>query len=168
MKYYLQPAALLFLCCTLLCSLLCGKGAEYPARVIKVSDGDTVHISVHGTSKHEKVRLYGIDAPESRQPFGSEARHALAKIINGKIVRIEEQNRDRYGRIVGRIFYDGDDVCLQMINQGMAWHYSQYCKDAAYRNAQENARRKKIGLWHDSNPVPPWEFRKHKKSKNGK
>lgn len=149
-------------------TVLFGAADAYPARVVKVTDGDTVHIAIHGTSKHERLRFYGIDAPETKQAFGTEARHALAKLINGKMVRIEEQNRDRYGRIVGKVFYDGDDIGLQMINLGMAWHYQAYCKDPAYKSAQENAKRRSIGLWREKSPVPPWEFRKRKRSKKGR
>ena len=167
-KYCLRPATIFLLCCTLLCQLLFCRELEYAARVVRVVDGDTVQITVHGTSKHEKLRFYGIDAPESKQAFGTESRQALSKLVNGRLVRVKEQNRDRYGRIVGRVFYDGEDVGLEMIRLGMAWHYPQYCKDASYKAAHDLARSRKVGLWYENKPVAPWEFRSKKRSKSAK
>lgn len=110
------------------------------------------------------VRLYGIDAPEKQQEFGTKAREYLSKLIFDKYVRVHFREIDRYGRIVGRI-YDGEkEINVQMIAAGMAWHYRQYSADKEYSDAETKARELKAGLWSSPVPVPPWQWRKIKKN----
>lgn len=97
-------------------------GSVFEGRVVGVSDGDTITVLVGG---HEqiKVRLAEIDAPEKAQPFGQRSKQALSDLVFGKTVRVEQQDTDRYGRVVGRVFVDGTDVNVEQIRQGMAWAY---------------------------------------------
>ena len=67
---------------------------------------------------------------------------------------------DRYKRSLGRVIVDGLDVNLWMVRQGMAWRYDQYSKDVALGEAQAAAKARRLGLWHDAEPVPPWRWRK--------
>lgn len=64
---------------------------------------------------------------------------------------------DRYGRTVGHVLVDGRDVNLQMLEEGMAWHYTKYDKNVRLSRAEGEARAAKRGLWQDRDPVPPWD-----------
>ncbi len=89
-------------------------------KVVKITDDDTVHILLANHDK-EKIRLAGIDAPERKQPHGNKAKQYLASILGNKCVTVEYDKRDRYGRIVGKIGYEGLDVNLAMVREGLAW-----------------------------------------------
>lgn len=142
-----------------------------------VYDGDTVLLATRNNNKL-KVRLYGIDAPETRkpdkpgQPFGDVAKRTLMYKIMGREVTAEIVDTDQYDRSVVILRYQGRDINREMVSEGMAWAYRQYLKGAytsEYIDAEEQARRRRKGLWRDNNPLPPWEFRQvskgHKKHK---
>lgn len=154
--------------------------AKDPIRTIegtvsKVSDGDTIHVTDPQGTK-VKVRLYGIDAPETEksnkktghvskagQPYGEEAYQALYKKINRKSVKLEVMAVDQYKRSVGIVYLNGKNVNLEMVAEGYAWAYKQYLDRpyaSEYIQAEEQARAKGLGLWQQNNPQPPWEFRK--------
>lgn len=134
-------------------------------KVIAVSDGDTLTVLDEDLHTH-KIRLAGIDAPEKNQPFGRQAKQHLSDLVFNANVSVEHNKVDRYGRTIGKIFLNGQDVNLQQIEAGLAWHYKAYEKEQStadrniYRAAESVARLKKIGLWRDSDPVPPWDWRK--------
>lgn len=142
----------------------------FTAKVVNVSDGDTVKVYRLGVPE-TKVRLLGIDAPEKNQPFGQKAKEALNAKVAGKVVIVEAGKPDRYGRLLARLKLDGKDVNLSMVEEGWAWHYAQYARsqylgDAeAYAAAQGRARSAHVGLWADTAQaaVPPWEFRAERK-----
>ena len=136
-------------------------------RVVVVSDGDT--ISVLTPAKEQvKVRLYAIDAPEAKQAFGARAKQELSDLVYGKTVTIEVEDKDRYGRTVGRVFADGVDVNLEMVRRRFAWWYRAYAKkDVALAKAEAEAKNAGRGLWADKTPVPPWEFRRSAKVRAG-
>ncbi len=133
-------------------------------RVVGISDGDTITV-LDKTRKEHKVRLMGIDAPEKSQAFGNEAKQTLSNYIYKKEVSVQYKKLDKYKRIVGKVSLDGQDICLQMIRDGMAWHYTEYEKAQLktdrdlYREAEANAREMKIGLWHQADAVKPSDFR---------
>ena len=83
----------------------------------------------------------------------------------GQNVEVEYDKRDRYGRIIGKLIKDGQDINLLQIKQGCAWHYKYYEKDQPqldrmlYSSAEIEARDKAIGLW-SAPAMPPWEFRR--------
>jgi endonuclease YncB( thermonuclease family) len=85
-------------------------------------------------------------------------------------VTIQTYKTDRYGREVGKVLHDGQDVCLAQVKKGLAWHYKAYAREQsdddrnAYAAAEDAARAGKVGLWADKVPVAPWEWRKSKKS----
>ncbi len=153
----------LLLCCSF---ILCAESIT--GRVIRVSDGDTITISVGSNRKTHRVRLAGIDTPETKQPYGAEARRQLNVLINSKIVTVEFEERDIYQRIVGKVIYQGRDINLEMLMCGLAWHYKQYSKDPKYAEAEKRARQAKLGLWRDPAPIPPWQFRKNRRKANSK
>lgn len=139
-------------------------------RVVGVSDGDTVTVLDANRQSH-KVRLLGIDSPEKSQAFGERAKQSLSDLVFNQQVIVEVIQRDRYGRSLGKILRDGQDINLEQIRRGMAWHYKQYARDqappdrVAYAQAETTARATRAGLWQDTDPVPPWAFRRAAKSR---
>lgn len=132
-------------------------------RVISIADGDTIAI-VTPEKKQVKIRLGEIDAPERSQDFGERSKQSLSELIYGKDVQVTVESTDQYGRSIGKISFNGQDVNLEQIRRGMAWFYVQYGRDPAYRQAEKQARSQRVGLWGDANPTPPWEYRRAKKS----
>lgn len=126
-------------------------------KVISVTDGDTIKIL---TSKRQqiKVRLYGIDAPEKKQPYGAAAKRYLAELIAGKTVQIEEHGKDRYKCVLGIVYLDGKDVNEILVLNGYAWAFTKYSK--IYESQEPQARSKGLGLWRDKNPIKPEIWRK--------
>jgi len=139
--------------------------AEFTGKVVGVTDGDTV--SVMHADKAEEVRLWGIDAPESNQAFGTKAKQAASTLCFGKVVTVTVKDTDRYGRTVGDVVLpDGKRLSRELILAGMGWWYNKYApKDSELQRAEEEAQKKKRGLWADKAPVPPWEFRSSKRKK---
>lgn len=132
--------------------------------VVSVHDGDTIRLKDMGGTV-DRVRLAGIDAPEITQPFGRESQTELSLALSSKRVIIQYQKRDKYGRLVGKVLLDGRDICLDQVKKGMAWHFKRYEQEQdsldriAYAEAEADARARRIGLWADSSPQPPWIFR---------
>lgn len=133
-------------------------------RVLYVSDGDTLTMSVEGSQ--EKIRFYGIDAPEKSQDYGLEAKEFVLERVEDKVIQVRVVDRDRYGRSIGKIYYD-DHVYLneEVVKNGLAWWYEYYARgDRDLREAQEYARDKKLGLWKENSPVAPWEWRRGRRN----
>ncbi|XP_010031144.1 staphylococcal-like nuclease CAN1 [Eucalyptus grandis] len=107
-----------------------------------------------------RIRLRGIDAPEAGMPYGKEAKEELAKIVQGKCLRVHVYNKDRYDRCVGDVYCDGIFVQELMLKRGMAWHYKAYDQRAEFAEWEENARAERKGLWASPNPEKPWEWRR--------
>lgn len=133
-------------------------------RVVAISDGDTLTV-LTAAKEQVKVRINGIDAPEKAQPFGQASKENLSRLVFNRVVTIESNKRDRYGRTVGKVLLDGRDAGLEQVRAGLAWHFKEYERDQAaddrriYAGAEVVARREQRGLWRDVAPVPPWEFR---------
>ena len=130
-----------------------------------VSDGDTVTALCQGREQ-VKVRLAEIDAPEKDQPFGAKSKQSLSDLCFGKQARIASQGRDRYGRTIGRMycFTPGVkteiDANAEQVRRGLAWVYDRYVTSPDLYPLQDAARAERRGLWADSAPTPPWEWRK--------
>ncbi|MCX8019852.1 MAG: thermonuclease family protein [Chitinophagaceae bacterium] len=128
-------------------------------KVIRIQDGDTFQLF------HEKpftVRLAHIDCPEKGQPFGAKAKQFASRLCFGKTVLVyTDGTTDRNKRIVGEIILpDGTNVNKEMVKNGLAWHFKKYSKNKEYAALEEAARKAKLGLWADPNPIPPWLWRK--------
>lgn len=134
-------------------------------RIIHVEDGDTV-TALMPTTEHLRIRIAGIDAPESRQDFGTRSRQLLSRLVKGKFVQAEAVSQDRYGRYVSILTVDGADVGLAMIGAGLAWAYRDCFRDlpdgyaAAYELAENEARISGRGLWGAPYPMEPWKWRR--------
>ena len=132
-------------------------------KVVKIADGDTFTLLVNNHDQ-VKVRLDGIDAPEKKQAFGNKAKQFLSSMIRGVPVTVKVLKKDRYGRSIGKVSTSKvKDVNLEMIKAGYAWHYKEYNKEKSYASAEINARKRKLGLWQDRNPIKPQDFRKMKR-----
>ena len=138
-------------------------------QVVGVTDGDTITVLDADKIQH-KIRLAGIDAPEKKQAFGNRSKESLSDMVFDKTVNVETEKRDRYGRQIGKVLVNGQDVNLVQVERGMAWFYRQYQREQSpndrklYEAAEDAAKAGKRGLWRDAEPVPPWDFR-HGKSK---
>lgn len=143
--------------------------ARLNGRVIGIIDGDTVDLLVDGPETI-RVRVAGVDAPESRQAFGGVAKHRLSDLVFSHPVVVEWTKRDRYGRVVGKIVNSQGDVGLLLVRDGLAWHYKKYQLEQSYEDrrlydqAERSARARRIGIWSDPNAMSPWDFRKLPKS----
>ena len=95
----------------------------------------------------------------------------MSDLVFDKPVTVEWNKRDRYQRIVGKVIVANQDAGLALVTSGLAWHYQKYEKEQAsvdrerYAAAEESAKLKRVGLWGDAEPVPPWEWRAEKRVK---
>ncbi|KAA9340536.1 thermonuclease family protein [Adhaeribacter soli] len=154
----------LFLLLVLL-TLACGEKPKEGFKVIGVKDGDTVELLMD--NKPVTVRLYGVDCPEKKQDFGTQARKFTSDLAYGKFVRLEQKGTDRYGRTIGEIFLpDGKSLNKELVANGYAWYYRAYANDPQLGYLENDARRLERGLWSQPNPVAPWDFRKNKREKS--
>ncbi len=156
--------------------LLCASSAfaqEYrqrleSVRVVGISDGDTITVLTKD-KEQVRVRLAGIDAPESAQAFGERAKQKLSDLVFGKTVTILFDKQDRYGRTLGKVLLGEGDMNMQMLLAGLAWHYKEYASEQPeadrdmYGMAEAEARESRLGLWTDANPIAPSVWRRSKR-----
>jgi endonuclease YncB( thermonuclease family) len=122
---------------------------------VRVIDGDTIQQA--GTT----WRLWGIDAPETKQwcddyPAGFQATAALEKLIKGVDVTCEDRGGDRYGRRIGMCRAGGDDLSATMVRLGYAWAFVRYSLD--YVEQEQQAKANRLGV-HLHGCRPAWEWR---------
>lgn len=135
--------------------------SEIQGKVIRVLDGDT--IEVLQSKMPVRIRLANIDAPEKKQAFGRWSTNQLKGLVAAQPVTVTYTQTDRYGRIIGRVFTtNGTEASRFMVQSGAAWVYERYNADKALPALQREAQTQKRGLWADSQPVPPWEWRHSK------
>ena len=145
------------------CSTTSNIVGDFTGTVTKVHDGDSIHITPSG-KKRVVIRLAGIDAPEIKQAHGIASRDTLRSLALQRTAEAECHKTDRYRRYVCVVYINGEDINLQMIKAGMAWHYKAYQDEQSrqqrqqYSRAQANAQERGIGLW-DGQSVEPWVFR---------
>lgn len=151
--------------------------ATLAGRVVAVADGDSVTVLDAEKVRH-KVRLAAIDAPEKGQAFGNRSKQHLSDLVFQKEVSVQWRKRDRYGRIVGKVMVRSPDcpscpknldVGQAQLSVGLAWWYRQHANEQSpdsrgrYESEELEARARRVGLWRDPAPVPPWEFRRAKR-----
>ena len=161
--------------CLFICSFS-AHAADLQGRIVSIADGDTVTLLDNQNQQH-KIRLLGIDAPEKAQAFGQRSKQNLSRLLFGKDVRVEWDKRDKYKRIVGKVWVQPESCpsCPMTLNAGhaqitvgLAWWYRKYADEqspqdrGAYEFSEQEARAKRVGLWRDTDPVPPWEWRRVK------
>ena len=158
--------------------LLMALGAAHAdtltGRVVGVTDGDTITVLDANRQQH-KIRLGGIDAPEKAQPFGQRSKENLSRLVFNKEVQVDWTKRDRYQRIVGKVWVQPSDcpTCPMtldaghaQITVGLAWWYRKYANEqpsqdrGQYEFSEQEAKARRVGLWSEPDPVPPWEWRR--------
>lgn len=138
---------------------------EWSGKCIHVADGDNITVMYHELPL--KVRLYGIDAPERHQDFGTRARQHLRDLVHDKTVSIDFMGFDSYNRALGIVYVEEVNVNEEMLTFGMAWIFTRYCPDphlSRWLPLEKKSREEGIGLWSHKSPTPPWEFRNSKKN----
>ena len=159
----LRATQILLVLTYLLFAFQIASAASFSGQVVGVSDGDT--ISVMHDGKAEKIRLNGIDCPESHQDFGQRAKQFTSDHVFNKTVTVEVSDYDKYGRTVGDVILpDGRNLNKELVSAGFAWWYKQYSHDQSLGELEAAARGAKRGLWADPAPVAPWDFRHGKKT----
>ena len=132
----------------------------FSGKCVGVTDGDTVKVLRDG--REVKIRLEGIDCPESGDAFSAKAKKFTSSLVFGKVVTVRVKELDQYGRTVGTVFVDGQNISLALVQAGLAWHYKKYSSDPALAQAENTAKAAEIGVWSLPNPAPPWEVRAQK------
>lgn len=156
--------------CLLLLLSASAFGADLRGVVLRVTDGDT--IVVRAGEVVYRVRLSGIDAPESRQAFGKEARAELSRLIADKSVVIVWSKKDRWGRLIGTVLVGSTNVNLEQMRAGAAWYFKRYAADVPeierllYVAAEVEAKEAKRGLWQQQQARPPWEWRRRRSGRH--
>lgn len=130
--------------------------------VVKVLDGDSIRIKRNG--RIDEIRLYGIDAPEYKQPYSNKAKQYVRRMVYRQEVVVEEMDVDRYGRTVALVFLKDKLVNRELVGAGLAWYYPRYCRRqplcGELAELEAGARRQGRGLWRDPDPVSPWEWKR--------
>jgi endonuclease YncB( thermonuclease family) len=154
----------LWVAALLLSAAACASAETLRGKVIRIADGDTITVLDASRQEH-RIRLAGIDAPERKQAHYETSRQNLAKLSFGKAVIVEWHKRDVYGRLVGKVEADRQDVGLAQLRAGQAWWFRRYANEqtmfdrSRYEAAELDARRNRRGLWKTGRPTPPWEWR---------
>jgi micrococcal nuclease len=133
---------------------------DYSYKVIGVKDGDTFVILFEG--KEQVVRFAHIDCPEKKQPFGKKAKYFVSDMCFGKNIKLLHENKyDRYKRLIAEVILeDGTNLNKELVKLGLAWHFKKYSEDFEYAELETEAKKNKIGIWSEENPISPWEWRK--------
>jgi len=131
---------------------------SFTGKVVGITDGDTIKVLKDG--KEVKVRLDGIDCPETGQAFGKRAKQFASDMVFGKEVKVKSKGLDKYGRTLGEVILpDGKSLNRELIRAGLAWWYRQYSQDSTLGVLESEAREERIGLWADADPIAPWDYR---------
>ena len=129
-------------------------------KVIAIIDGDTYDLLLESKSTI-RIRMDGIDAPEKGMPFYRVAKNYLGELCFNKNITILKTDDDIHGRIVAKSYLeDGRELGQEMIKAGLAWHFKKYSSDKVLADLENQARKNKVGLWIEPNPLAPWEIRK--------
>ena len=153
------------------------EAATLTGRIVGVHDGDTITLLDASKTQH-KIRLAGIDAPELRQAFGTRSKQNLSEMAYAKDARLECHKTIRNERKLCKVWVQPSDcprcgetldVGYAQISTGLAWWYRAYSKEQSpedrgrYESEENDARLWRRGLWADSAPVRPWEWRRRTK-----
>lgn len=141
------------------------RAAAWEGVVVKVVDGDSLQIKRDGRIR--EIRLYGVDAPEYKQPYSKKAKRYLRRMVYLRTVAVEEMDIDRYDRIVALVFRKEGLVNRELVRAGLAWYYPRYCRRqplcGELADLQNKAEQQRRGLWRDPDPVSPWEWKRRQR-----
>lgn len=156
----MNKRAVLISCITTLLSSAV-PALAWTGKVVDIRDGDVLKVS-HPDKGVVTIMLYGIDAPDNRQPFFKQAKEFLTDKVEGQVVNVLEFVTEQKA-VTAIIVHDGVNINEQILQAGYGWVYKNYCKQdfcSDWLNYEKQARDQKLGLWQDENPIPPWEWRK--------
>lgn len=139
--------------------LFCFSLYSQSGKIIKIKDGDTV-VLLDSLNNQITLRLAEVDCPESGQAYGNKAKQFTANEVGNKKVTYTIDSKDRYGRTIAKVFYDGKYLSKEIIKNGFGWHYKQYSISKELAEIEVLAKKNSLGLWREKKPTPPWEFRK--------
>lgn len=122
-------------------------------------DGDTVKIKDAGYEY--RLRITNIDTPERNQAYGKKSRRALMDFCDEADIYVAISGYDKYGRKLGMLLCNQQDVSKHMVKYGHAWVNKRYSKDYSLAVLQDKARESKLGLWQAKQQIPPWVWRKN-------
>jgi endonuclease YncB( thermonuclease family) len=135
---------------------------DFKGKVIAVKDGDTIEVLYDKNTI--TIRFAHVDCPEIKkhQPFAQAAKKFTSDICFGQIVTVENDGKfDQYKRLIAIIINGkNENVNKELVKAGLAWHFLKYSTDSSYDKLEAIARQRKIGLWSEENPTPPWKWRK--------
>ena len=142
-------------------SLTTFSQTTFTAKVVGIKDGDTV-VVLDSLNNQTTLRLAEVDTPEKSQAFGTKAKQFTSDQIYLKTIKYVVTDTDRYGRSIAMIYYDTDNkyISAEIIKAGMGWHYKRYSTSKELATFEDNAKKNKIGLWIDNNPINPSDWRK--------
>ncbi len=135
------------------------RAGEFTGVVTRVTDGDTVWVALPAGTQPVKVRLDGIDAPERCQAWGAEATAALSQRVLNRAVTARLRAIDEYGRHIGRIFDDTEDVGQRLVEDGHAWSYRHRGNRGPYITQERMAQSLNRGLHANREAMQPRAFR---------
>lgn len=153
----------ILLCCLLLLSTLDQSFAN-TGYVTKVVDGDSLVVRGN-TNKKIKIRLYGIDSPEWNQKNAKLSSKYLKKTIYKKKITYKVMDYDRYGRVIALVKIGDININKELVRKGYVWVYSRYCKEKyckEWKVLQKSAKKRRIGLWQEKDPISPWRWKRKK------
>ena len=134
----------------------------FEAKVIGISDGDTIKVLLFD-KQQMSLRLYGVDSPESGQDYGKKAKEFTSNAVFGKTVEVQDMGDGKFGRRAAIVSINGTVLNEELLKNGFAWHYEDYCKipaSATWAQYAAKAKEQGLGLWAGKNPLEPWKFRK--------
>lgn len=143
--------------------LLPGTGVQasrpWMGQVTHVSDGDTVWVKPAGNAQARKIRILGIDAPETCQEWGPEAKALLTQWLWRASVVVRPTRKDSYGRLLATLYWNQQDVGERLVASGAAWSYQFRRNRGPYERQETEARRSGRGLFGNTTAIRPRDFR---------
>jgi endonuclease YncB( thermonuclease family) len=138
--------------------LLACSPSVFAAEITYFYDGDTVKIK--DQAYEYKLRITDIDAPERNQAYGKKSRRALMDFCAEANIYVAISGYDKYGRKLGKLLCNQQDVSIHMVKYGHAWFNNRFSMDYSLALLEDEARKYKLGLWNAEQQTPPWVWRK--------
>lgn len=129
-------------------------GRPFDARVVTVADGDTLELIPLAETQPIRIRLEGIDAPELNETFGREATTFTRRLLYQQYVKVDGRDVDGYGRLVARVAVGGRDASRELLEAGLACHFTRFANDPVLAAAEMQARSANRGFWSPSAEKP--------------
>ena len=138
-------------------------------KVLSIGDGDTIRVTTPSGANKTTVRLACIDAPETSQVLGIDARQALQEQLPiGTEISLRTKATDRYGRTVAEVLVGTTNINQALVAAGAAfvyWQYIEGCDRETYSRLENEARLKSLGIWAVPGGIQrPWDYRRGRKA----